>query len=119
MIFFSIMNKDYLMKFTKSIISIALISALAACGGSSSSKPPIIEPEPAPEPVKTVIQGRAIKGTIANAVVTVYKYVDGQAVKFTSDELETIEIMTELDGSDHLVPSTQHCFHPSSKCIFI
>ncbi|NQZ86465.1 MAG: hypothetical protein HRT54_02665 [Colwellia sp.] len=87
------------MKFTKSIISIALISALAACGGSSSSKPPIVEPEPAPEPVKTVIQGRAIKGTIANAVVTVYKYVDGQAVKFTSDELETIEIMTELDGS--------------------
>ncbi len=68
-------------------------------GGPPAPPPPIIEPEPAPEPVKTVIQSRAIKGTIANAIVTVYKYVDGQAVKFTSDELETIEIITELDGS--------------------
>jgi hypothetical protein len=90
------------MKFTQSIISIALISALAACGGSSS-KTPSVEPlpEPIPEPilVETVIQGKAIKGTIANAIVTVYKYVDGEAVKLEDAELETASIITEADGS--------------------
>jgi hypothetical protein len=88
------------MKFNRSIISLALISALAACGGgSSSSKAPIVEPPPAPVPVKTIIAGKAIKGTLANAVVTVYKYVDGQAVKLEGADLETASIITEADGS--------------------
>jgi len=88
------------MKFNRSIISLALISALSACGGSSSSStpPPIVEP-PAPVPVKTVIEGKAIKGTISNAVVTVYKYVDGQAVKLEAAELAAASIITETDGS--------------------
>ncbi|TWX59446.1 hypothetical protein [Colwellia hornerae] len=89
------------MKFTQSIISVALISALTACGGSSSSsaKPPTIDPPPAPVLVQTVIKGKAIKGTIANAVVTVYKYVDGQAVKLEDAELAAASIITEDDGS--------------------
>jgi len=98
-IFFSSINKDYLMKFKRSIISLALISALSACGGGSSSKAPIVEQPPAPVPVKTIIAGKAIKGTLANAVVTVYKYVDGQAVKLEGDDLETASIITEADGS--------------------
>jgi hypothetical protein len=90
------------MKFKRSIISAALISVLSACGGSSSSTtpPPVVEPPiPVPVPVKTVIQGKAIKGTISNAVVTVYKYVDGQAVKLEAAELEAASIITEIDGS--------------------
>lgn len=91
------------MKFNRSILSIALISALTACGGGSSSKTPDIEtpttPVPVPVPVKTVIAGKAIKGTIANAVVTVYKYVDGKAVKLEAADLETASIITEDDGS--------------------
>jgi hypothetical protein len=90
------------MKFTKTIISLSLISALSACGGSSS-KAPTIEPVPVPVPdpvlVETVISGKAIKGTIANAIVTVYKYVDGEAVKLEDAELETASIITEADGS--------------------
>lgn len=91
------------MKFTKNIISVALISALTACGGSSSSssstKTPTIEPPPAPVLIQTVIKGKAIKGTIANAVVTVYKYVDGKAVKLEDAELAASSIITEDDGS--------------------
>jgi len=87
------------MKFNRSIISLALISALSACGGGSSSKAPIVEPPPAPVPVKTIIAGKAIKGTLANAVVTVYKYIEGQAVKLEGADLETASIITEADGS--------------------
>jgi len=91
------------MKFKRSIISAALISVLSACGGSSSSSTPlpvVVEPPaPVPVPVKTVIEGKAIKGTIANAVVTVYKYVNGQAVKLEAAELEAASIITEADGS--------------------
>ncbi|MBA6378061.1 MULTISPECIES: hypothetical protein [unclassified Colwellia] len=89
------------MKFTQNIISLALISALTACGGSSSSstKPPTIAPPPAPVLIQTVVKGKAIKGTIANAVVTVYKYVDGKAVKLEDAELAASSIITEDDGS--------------------
>jgi hypothetical protein len=95
------MNKDYLIEFTQSIISLALISALTACGGSSSSstKTPTIAPPPAPVLIQTVIKGKAIKGTIANAVVTVYKYVDRKAVKLEDAELAASSIITEDDGS--------------------
>jgi len=88
------------MELNKSIIAIALVSALSACGGSgSSSSKATVEPPPAPVPVKTVIEGKAIKGTIANAIVTVYKYVDGIAVKLEGADLETATITTESDGS--------------------
>jgi hypothetical protein len=85
------------MIFRKSIISIALISALAACGGSDDAKT-VVEP-PAPVPVKTIITGKALKGTFANAEITVYKFVDGLPVALTADELDTADIITGADGS--------------------
>lgn len=89
------------MEVKKSLISLALISALSACGGSSSSKKPVEPPEPPPEPtpIQTVIDGKAIKGTISNAIVNVYKYVDGVATLLEGDELAEASVVTEEDGS--------------------
>ena len=89
------------MEVKKSLISLALISALSACGGSSSSKNPIepSEPPPAPTPVQTVIDGKAIKGKISNAIVNVYKYVDGIATLLEGDELAEASVVTQEDGS--------------------
>lgn len=94
------------MKLQKSLISLALISILGACGGggsdSKSTTPtPMPTPTPTPTPtlITTTIDGKAIKGTIANAIVTVYKYVDGQAVQLIGEELNNTSIKTEADGS--------------------
>ena len=85
------------MIFRKSIVPLALISALAACGGSDDPKP-VVEP-PVPVPVKTIITGKALKGTFANAAITVYKFVDGLPVALTADELATADVITGADGS--------------------
>jgi hypothetical protein len=89
------------MKFKKSLISLTLLSVLTACGGSSSKKAVVepVPPTPQPTPVQTVIDGKAIKGTIANAIVTVYKYVDGVATELVGDELTQASVVTEADGS--------------------
>lgn len=88
------------MELSKSIIAIALVSALSACGGSSNSNNSITEPQtPTPEPIQTVIGGKAIKGTMANAIVTVFKFVDGLPVALTDTELSSDGIVTGTDGS--------------------
>jgi len=88
------------MDLNKSIIAIALVSALSACGGSSNSSNSTTPPQTLPpEPVQTVIGGKAIKGTMANAIVTVFKFVDGLPVALTDTELSSDGIVTGTDGS--------------------
>jgi len=84
------------MKFNKSLISLSLIATLSACGGSSSSKAKI---EPAPVPVTTAIDGKAIKGTFANAIITVFKFENGIPVQLTTAELGTSDTVTGPDGN--------------------
>ncbi len=87
------------MQLKKSIIALALTSSLAACGGSSSSTPDPIKPDPAPVAVETVVDGKAVKGVLTNAVVTVYKFVDGAPVALTSAELKETNITTDSQGN--------------------
>ena len=88
------------MKFTKSILSLSVVLALSACGGSSDSGDGGGGSQPPPaNVVETVISGKAVKGTLANAVVTVYKYVNGEKIALTDEELAEANIMTQEDGS--------------------
>jgi hypothetical protein len=83
------------MQLNKSLLAAALASALTACGGSDDKEEaPIVI-----TPTKTVIQGKAIKGTLSNAVVTVYKFIDGAAVALTDSEIEEANIVSTDDGS--------------------
>lgn len=86
------------MKFYKTLTCIAITTALAACGSSDSKKDddPITKP---PAPVETVVQGKAIKGLLTNAVVSVFKYVDGVAVALTDSELKDAAITTDATGT--------------------
>jgi len=82
----------------KSLITITMVALLGAC--SDSDYPgPTPPTTPVPTPVERTIDGRAIKGVISNAVVTVFKYVDGVAVELTADELTDANIITGDDGS--------------------
>jgi|GEM_PF-940622 len=85
------------MHFKKSIIALALASTLAACGGSSDNT---TGPTAGPTTSSTVVNGRAIKGVLSNAVVTVYKFdKNGTPVKLTSDELEKADVSTDDSGN--------------------
>jgi len=86
-------------KNNKSLIALALISALSACS-DDSDKTVIIDPiEPAPAVIETTINGKAIKGVLTNAVVTVYKFVDGSPVALSDTELEDANISTDDKGN--------------------
>jgi len=87
------------MKFYKTLTCIAISTALVACGSSSKKDDPIITPDPDPIPVETVVAGKAIKGLLTNAVVSVFKYVDNKAVALTDKELKEATITTDDKGS--------------------
>lgn len=88
------------MNLNKTLIALALSSALAACGGSSDSAAPVIEPPPEQAaPVETIVEGKAVKGVLNNAVVTVYKFVEGAAVALTAEELSEADIVTDEFGN--------------------
>jgi len=83
----------------KSILSLAIASTLIACGGSDSpSSTPTVE-TPLPIETSQTISGKAIKGVLSNAVITVFKYVDNEAIELTADELDDANITTADDGS--------------------
>jgi len=82
----------------KSLISITIAATLSACsGGSDDTTPtPPLAPTPA---VERTINGKAIKGVISGATVTVYKYVDNEAVELTAEELTDANVTTGDDGT--------------------
>ena len=85
---------------SKTTLAISLALGLTACGGSSSDKkvtPPVVVVPPAP--IKTVVDGKAIKGTMINAVVTVYKFVDGAPVALTDAEFTDAQLTTDDKGN--------------------
>jgi len=80
----------------KNIIALALISALSACSDSSDKTTKI---DQAPVITETVINGKAIKGVLNNAVVTVYKFIDGKATVLSDIELQSANINTDNKGN--------------------
>jgi len=87
------------MEYNKTLIAIALATTLAACSDSKDPTPtPTPEPTPTP-PVETVVEGKAIKGVLTDAIVTVYKFVDGAPVALTADELTDANITTDDAGN--------------------
>ena len=88
------------MNFNKTLLALTLTSTLAACGGSSGGSTSETENPPAPPVVvETVVEGKAVKGVLNNAVVTVYKFVDGAPVALTEDELSDADITTDDQGN--------------------
>ena len=89
-------QKDVIVNINKALILLTLTSTLLACSDSSD---PVTEPTPEALPIETVINGKALKGVLTNAIVTVYKYVDGATVELTEDELNNADIITDDAGN--------------------
>ncbi|KGJ88954.1 hypothetical protein [Colwellia psychrerythraea] len=88
------------MQLKKSLIALALTSTLAACGSSSDEAEIKTSPEKeVPVVTETTINGKAIKGVLTNAVVTVYKFVDGNPVALTDTELKDANVSTDGEGN--------------------
>lgn len=83
------------MHFKKSLIVLALTSTLAACGSDSSTPDTVISATP----VETNINGKGIKGVLTNAVVTVYKFVDGVPEALSDEELTNADLITDDKGN--------------------
>ncbi|QTH64675.1 hypothetical protein J1N51_04180 [Psychrosphaera ytuae] len=71
---------------------------IAGCGGSDDD-PVADTPDPQPEPVQTSVSGKAAKGTIANGVLKIYKYVDGVATEVSSDEIVESQVTSDAQGN--------------------
>jgi len=84
----------------KNLIALALASALTACGDSSDDSTTKIDPATdIPVVTETTINGKAIKGVLTNAVVTVYKFVDGNPIVLTDTELKDANVSTDGEGN--------------------
>jgi len=83
---------------SKTALAISFALGLSACGGSSSTDKTVTPPPP-PAPIKTAVSGKAIKGTMFNAIVTVYKFIDNKPVALTSTEVEEANITTDDKGN--------------------
>lgn len=91
-------KKDRKMQLKKSLIALALTSTLAACGSDSSTQEPVTQQIPVVS-LETIVNGKAIKGVLTNAVVTVYKFVDGSPVTLTDTELKDANVSTDGEGN--------------------
>ncbi len=49
--------------------------------------------------VETAVSGKAIKGTMSNGVIKVFKYVDNAPVELTSEELKDTSVSTDASGN--------------------
>ena len=86
------------MIFNKTLIALALASTLSACGSDSSTITTDTKTDGAVV-TETTVNGKAIKGVLTNAVVKVYKFVDGSPVALTETELKDANINTDGEGN--------------------
>lgn len=92
------------MEFKKSILALSVLTVLAGCGGSSGDKtedtnpPPVVTTPETPTVSEAQINGVASKGTLKSAQLTFYKYVEGEAVELTADELGDSSLVTDEKG---------------------
>lgn len=90
------------MRLNKTFIAIALTSVLSACGSDSKKSEPIPPPPPTttPTPVETIVNGKAVKGILTNAIVTVFKFnSNSEAQALTDEELSDATIITDGEGN--------------------
>lgn len=81
-----------------------VVTALTACGSSNKDQNEAVNQDTddipvVTVPVETAVSGKAIKGVLANAKLTIYKYVNGEAVKLTSEELKEENLTTDANGN--------------------
>ena len=92
------------MTFNKTLLSMCVVTALTACGSSNKDQNEAVNQDTddipvVTVPVETAVSGKAIKGVLANAKLTIYKYVNGEAVKLTSEELKEENLTTDANGN--------------------
>ena len=58
--------------FKKSLLALAISASVIGCGSSDKQKEDIVIVEPPVSVVNTAVTGKAIKGTLINAIVNVY-----------------------------------------------
>ncbi|MDQ9093299.1 hypothetical protein RC083_17105 [Pseudoalteromonas haloplanktis] len=91
------------MEFKKSLLALSIVAVLSGCGGSSDDKPvdgkdPIVTEPVTPVVSEALVQGVASKGTLKNAQLTFFKYVEGEAVELTANELGESSLVTDENG---------------------
>jgi len=91
------------MEFKKSILALSILTFLAGCGSSDDADevkntPPVVTDPETPTVSEAKINGVASKGTLKNAQLTFYKYVEGSAVELTDDELGDSSLVTNENG---------------------
>ncbi|MDN3378272.1 MULTISPECIES: hypothetical protein [unclassified Pseudoalteromonas] len=91
------------MEFKQSILALSVLTVLAGCGGSSDdnsevTNPPVVTDPETPTVSEAQINGVASKGTLKNAQLTFYKYVEGSAVELTDEELGDSSLVTDENG---------------------
>lgn len=92
------------MEFKQSILALSVLAVLTGCGGSSDDNTKVTNPTPVvTDPDTTTvseaqINGVASKGTLKNAQLTFYKYVDGEVIELNADELGDSSLVTDENG---------------------
>ncbi|MEI5640923.1 MULTISPECIES: hypothetical protein [unclassified Pseudoalteromonas] len=91
------------MELKKTLLAMSVISVLSACGGSSDkqTETPTTPTTPPPDNGSSItsnIAGAASKGTLKNAALTFYKYVDGNEVELNAEELGDSSLLTDENG---------------------
>lgn len=91
------------MEFKKSLLALSVVTVLSGCGGSSDEKSvddkdPIVTDPVTPVVSEALVQGVASKGTLKNAQLTFFKYVEGEAVELTANELGESSLVTDENG---------------------
>lgn len=91
------------MEFKKSLLALSVVTVLSGCGGTSDEKSvddkdPIVTDPVTPVVSEALVQGVASKGTLKNAQLTFFKYVEGEAVELTANELGESSLVTDENG---------------------
>lgn len=84
--------------FKKSLLALAISASVIGCGSSDKQKEDIVIVEPPVSVVNTAVTGKAIKGTLINAIVNVYQLQEDKLTLLTEDSLENTTIRTDEKG---------------------
>ncbi|AWB68606.1 hypothetical protein C2869_20360 [Saccharobesus litoralis] len=93
------------MNLNKSILALAISSTLVACGGGGDSDSGTDNGTggPTTTPAKVTLVGKTTKGTLANAQLKAYKYVDGTPVLLTDADLSADSILKTDDKGKYKI----------------
>ena len=82
----------------KSLLALAISASVVGCGSSDKPKEEVTIVDPPVSVVNTLVSGKAIKGTLINAIVNVYQLQGNELTLLTEDSLENVAIRTDEKG---------------------